>query len=104
MNSILKLSPEHPLPEGYRKVIEKEIDYDYTFPAELAIPEKYKICYEVLDEIIADIFEVHHIEPIIYFRNVPKAKPKLIPSVSSKLYGDIKSSNNEFDKKLKAIS
>ena len=86
----MKTTPDHNLPEGFRKVIEKEIDYEYQLPVELGIPEKFKVCYELMDEIVSNILDVHMIEPIIYFRNIPKAKPKLTPSVTSKLYSEIK--------------
>jgi hypothetical protein len=41
--------PSYPLPEGYIKVKEKEVTYDYKINPDQGIPEEIIICSEILD-------------------------------------------------------
>jgi len=49
LNSWVLKDPSYPLPEGYIKVKEKEVTYDYKINPDQGIPEEIIICSEILD-------------------------------------------------------
>jgi hypothetical protein len=44
--------PSYPLPDGYYKVQEKEMNLKYRIPSYLEIPRSAKISVEIIDELI----------------------------------------------------
>ena len=62
------------VPDGFYKVYEKEIFYEYTLPEYLPIKESTRVVTEALDGIINDIFGIHFLEPRAYAAVIPKIK------------------------------
>jgi len=77
LNDALKKDPEYPLPEAYKKVVEKDVKFSYSLPQQLQVPEKFLVCYQVLDDIIKQALGIHLIEPIVDFSTVARAKLKV---------------------------
>ena len=73
LNLGLKSNPELPLPDGFSKIKEKEFDYIYSVPEYLG-GEKLKICMEILDDTLNDLFSFHILEPLVEVKEVFKAK------------------------------
>lgn len=46
------MNPDYELPEGYKKVTEKDIQYEYTFPPMLEVPPAKRIAIELLEELM----------------------------------------------------
>jgi len=74
LNSQLVEEPGMEIPEGFYKVYEKEIIYDYSLPESLPVKESQRVVTEVLDLLLHDIFGVHFIEPRASAIIVPKIK------------------------------
>jgi hypothetical protein len=53
------------------------MDFEFSLPKSLSVQinASYKICYEVLDDVLADILDIHIVEPSSFFQNVLKIKP-----------------------------
>jgi hypothetical protein len=66
--------PQMEIPEGFYKVYEREMLFDYTLPDYLPIKESKKISIELLDEIVSDIFGIHFLEARGHATVVPKVK------------------------------
>lgn len=75
LNKKIKEDPNYPIPEGYKKVKEKDIIYDYKLPDYIPIDPAKKFCMELLDDLINKQFEFHFLEPIITYKETLKVKP-----------------------------
>ena len=62
LNEELKNDPEAPLPEGYKKVEEKDIEVVYAVPKGLNMSQKQIDCLEILDDILSTKL-FHILEP-----------------------------------------
>lgn len=88
LNKKIEQNPATPLPEGYKKIIEKEINFGYALKANNL--EGMKICFEILDDIFNKQFGTHFIEPIVTFEQKTKViskketKEQKINTISSK--------------------
>lgn len=53
------------------------MDFQFTLPDSLTmqINPSYKNCYEIVDDVLANILDIHIVEPISVFHNVMKIKP-----------------------------
>lgn len=70
------------LPEGYRKVYEKEACFEYAIRPSLSkfVPESVKIAIEILDDIILNkLFRVHVLEPTMKY----ETRVKVLPATQS---------------------
>ena len=84
LNKIIETRPDYPLPEGYRRVSQREIIYKYLIPQEWGLEEDKHICLELLDEICNNIIGFHFIEPMIEYKNLTKVQPQIMkPKKSS---------------------
>ena len=79
LNAMIEKSPNYPLPEGYKKVQEKDIFYGYEMknPDFLAV-ENIKISAEILDEIILKRMGIHFLEPKAEYGNKTRVCPDLM--------------------------
>jgi hypothetical protein len=77
LNKALKRNPEIPMPDGFKKVKIKDYKSEYKVPEYMQIPEKNKICLEIMDEILSKAFGFHLFEPINKPVYTYKAKPIL---------------------------
>jgi len=68
-------NPNYPLPEGYYKVKEKEMKLYYELPEYYEVTESEKICTEVVDTFLNNVFGFHFLEPIARFESITKVKP-----------------------------
>ena len=74
LNQKLKHSPNLAIPEGYKKVTEKEVIISYAIPEEIKIPISYKTSIEILDSIFFSALEVHILSPIVSLVSVINVK------------------------------
>lgn len=84
LNVILEKDPEAELPEGYKKVVENEVDIQFTVPDLLGFSESQKIGIGILDSLLEKLFSVHILQPIITVKSVSRArgvlsKPQIVP-------------------------
>ncbi len=98
----LEQSPNYPLPEGYRKVTEKEGRLDYSIqclPSESG--ENMKLCCELLDELLSQELGVHILEPIVKYesrvlvRPVQSLRPSVLPPGSRRAETEAVSDDKE---------
>ena len=61
LNIELKKNPDYILPEGYKKIVEKKIDYYHGISLN-AFNQSYTDVIDVLEEIIFEKFNFHIIE------------------------------------------
>lgn len=65
--------------------------FNYVLPDYLEIPESYKICIEVLDQLISDEMGFHFLEALVTYDQRIKIKPRIkqassmMPSVNAGL-------------------
>lgn len=76
MNKKLEKDPNYNIPPNYKKIYEREVSLDYTLPKSLAVPDKYKVCFELINNLIDEQFNVQLIEPQASFFYRTKVKPK----------------------------
>lgn len=62
------------IPEGYYKVYEREMLFDYSLPEYLPIKESKRVSLETLDDLLSDIFGIHFLEARGNATVVPKIK------------------------------
>jgi len=65
LNARLKQNPNMVLPEGYKRVREKEIRITYKVPEELSLKESYKASLELIDDIFSESIGVHILEGFV---------------------------------------
>ena len=75
LNKKIKEDPNYPIPEDYKKVKEKEIQYHYKIPDYIPIDDTKKFCMELLDNLIFEKYDFHYLEPIIEYKETIKVKP-----------------------------
>ena len=75
LNKKIKEDPNYPIPEDYKKVKEKQIQYDYRIPDYIPIDDTKKFAMEFLDNLIFEKFGFHYLEPIIEYKETLKVKP-----------------------------
>ena len=62
LNKKVQEDAHYLVPEGFKKVAEKEFKYHYDVPAYLEISEAQRISIKLLDEILADKIGIHILE------------------------------------------
>ena len=77
LNKLLKKNPNVNMPDGYKKIKIKEYKSEFKIPEYFEIPEKNKICLEIMDGILFKNFGFHIFEPISKPVYSYKAKPVL---------------------------
>lgn len=75
LNKKIKEDPNYPLPEEYRKVKEREINYVYKLPDFVKINSTKRMCIEMLDDLIFKKFDFHFLEPLVSYNETLKVKP-----------------------------
>lgn len=75
--------PNYPVPEGYRKVVEKIPIYTYKLPecVKQLMKDSTIVVTELLDEVLAKALKIHFLEPKVSFEQ----KLKIMPSISKKV-------------------
>lgn len=77
INKLLRKDPNIPMPDGFKRIKIKEYKSVFKVPDYMPIPEKNKICLEIIDELLAKKFGFHIFEPISQPVYTYKAKPVL---------------------------
>lgn len=49
--------PTMALPPGFKKVMENNVSFHYEPPVRLKVPNKYKVCYDLVNDLLQEIFE-----------------------------------------------
>lgn len=82
LNKKIEQFPNEPLPDGYKKVVEKEMKFVYSVQEHL-LPKKeeLRVCCEILDDLLFEKFEIHFIEQFARIEDKPRVRQKknLIP-------------------------
>jgi hypothetical protein len=81
LNRMVKSNPDYPVPEGYRKINEKEANFEFILKPTLSnsISESTQIVLEILEEeIFSKILGVHIIEPIVKYEVRTKVYPDIV--------------------------
>ena len=63
MNEKLRDNPNYQIPDKFKKVHERQVEFQYKLPASLKIPEPYTICYEIVNQMLESVFDFQTIEP-----------------------------------------
>lgn len=77
LNNWIAKDPGYPLPDGYIKVKEKEVTYDYKVQEYAGVKESYSICAEIVDQMLFEKFGFHVIEGMMRFEEHVWVKPRL---------------------------
>lgn len=73
LNKLLSKDPNTHLPEGYKRVADKDLKVEFKVPKVLGLPKAYKAAVEILDSVLAKI-GIHILEPQVEYFNVYRAK------------------------------
>ena len=65
LNWDLQMKPDLPIPKGYTREKKYKIENEYRLPKRIQISEATRICFEIVDSLLADSLSVHVIEPIL---------------------------------------
>jgi hypothetical protein len=74
LQKLLGKDPEAPLPDGHRRVIEKEVCIEYSVPTQLQLKESQLVAISLMDELIFKLFSTHFLEPLVGFSTVTRVK------------------------------
>jgi len=64
------------LPEGYKKIVDKRINFEYGIFLEALSPD-YKVVFEVVDDLLFNALGVHVMEPFTREEKITRARPAL---------------------------
>lgn len=78
LNLLLEKNPNTELPEGYKKIVENEVDIVYCVPEFMKVGESYEVSLGILDDLLAKIHGIHVLEPVIKIRQIARARGVLI--------------------------
>ena len=74
LNQMLLKDPTAQLPDGYRKVVDKELEVRYAIPDTVLLSDSAKVSLCVMDDLLADLFGLHVLEPMYEFVSIPRAR------------------------------
>ena len=79
LNKKLRDKPEMEIPENFKKIYEKSLDYRFELPFELQkqLNESYLISYDIVNNMILDAIDIKLIEPQTQYSMLTKAKRKI---------------------------
>ena len=100
LNRRLTRDPTYKLPDGYTKVVEKEVINSYVIPAYFPVSESKRIAIEVLDDLFASMLGIHFLEPMSYVKEVARAKPNLKEQAKDKIMHEIHSTTLDLKAKF----
>ena len=63
LNKLLERNPDTPMPEGYRRVADKDLHVSYEVPEQLGLRESQRISTKIIDDLLSSIFGIHILEP-----------------------------------------
>ncbi len=81
LNKMVKENPDCPVPEGYRKVVDKKVRFDYLIKPSLikCIPEATRICAELIEEVLGSaVAGTHILESVVKYETHTKVYPDIV--------------------------
>ena len=104
LNAKVLVDPSYPIPQGFRKQVEKTPMYTYSVPecAKAILKEGQVVATEMLDTILFEAIGVHFLEPQVSFEMKYKVKPAI--SKQTKPPAEALSYMKKAEKKLEAQS
>jgi len=75
LNKKLEEDPAYPVPEGFKKVIEKSLVYSRGPPEYMGLSEAQTESISFLDELVDKLFDFHFLEPVCSFEEKHKIRP-----------------------------
>ena len=96
-NRKLEEDPEYVLPEGYKKIPDIRVKFEYKLYEGLteALPESYSTCYDLLNDILNEQLGFYLYEPQSNVTQIYLARPKILNPVASKVFNNINQKNVE---------
>ena len=88
LNKIVRVDSNYPVPEGYRKITEKEINFAYELKGKASsfVKESMKISVEILDELIEFSFSGSHIlESAVEYETNLKVYPDIVKPIKQQI-------------------
>lgn len=73
----LDRNPTYILPEGYKKIVDKNIEFKSMLSKKIEIEESYKVVVETLDELLCDGLNMHILESISNKVTSYKVRPNI---------------------------
>lgn len=95
LNRRLSQDPTYQLPEGYSKVVEKEIENKYAIPDYFPIKHSKRVVIETLDGLLNDLFGFHILEPMAEVIEHTRAHPILKQMIKDKVMSEVALSANK---------
>lgn len=89
LNRRLSYDPSYQLPEGFSKVIEREIENKYSIPTYFPIKHSKRVVVEVLDGFLNELFGIHILEPMAEVIEHARAHPILKHMVRDKVMSEV---------------
>ena len=74
LNEQISRKPNMELPEGYRKVVSREVELTYELQEETGLREGVRVALGVVDGVVQDVFGVHILEPRLISRTVTRVE------------------------------
>lgn len=74
LNKLLAKDPNAPLPDGYKRILDKEIQIIFCVPDCLDLEPSYKSSIEILDSLLFSKFGIRILEPQVQYANLYRAK------------------------------
>ncbi|CDW79816.1 UNKNOWN [Stylonychia lemnae] len=94
LNKRLQKDPNYQLPDGFTKVVEKEVVDLYVIPPQFPIDESQRVVIEVLDGFLNDVFGFHFLEPMSEIKEIARAKPNLRMQAKDKVIHELNQQQN----------
>jgi len=95
-NRKLEEDPDYVLPEGYKKIPDIRVTFEYKLADALndVLPEEYKDCYSIMNDIVNESLGFCLFEPFSIVNQIYLARPKILNPVSAKVFNYLENKNN----------
>jgi hypothetical protein len=74
LNAYLVNDPNTPMPDGYKRVVDRDIEMRYEVPDTAGMEISFKDCVEILDDVMFSSIGFHILEPMVEITTCYKAK------------------------------
>ena len=91
LNRRLAVDPGYEVPDGYKKVVDKEYERVYKVPKEIArqVGESVVVGVETVEEVVFRAIGVHVLEPMVVVKEVSRARPVLKAMARDKIMSEL---------------
>ena len=73
LNKLLQKDPNTKMPEGYKRIQDRDLEIIFKVPKTLPMAKSYKVSIEILDSILQNL-GIHILEPQVKYFNIYRAK------------------------------